>query len=137
MDQRSRLPVFNRGENHGGARARAEQQYRESAPGGSVTFGRSDGEEARRYPDTDRSFNEASGGGIVTQKRGKGYSLFRESTGQPVARLCPIGEGDLVEVMFWSYRGKWRQIGDFGPMVMPLEEALDFIATDPMDCFWH
>jgi hypothetical protein len=29
------------------------------------------------------------------------------------------------------------QIGDFGPMTMPLDEALDYTARDPMDIFWH
>jgi len=39
--------------------------------------------------------------------------------------------------MWWSHRDRWDQIGDFGPMVMPLDEALDYVAKDPMGCFWH
>jgi hypothetical protein len=39
--------------------------------------------------------------------------------------------------MFWSFCGKWRQIGDFCPVVMPLDKALDFVVRDPMDCVWH
>ena len=27
--------------------------------------------------------------------------------------------------MWWSHRGKWDQIGDFSPMVMPLDETPD------------
>lgn len=81
-------------------------------------------------------FNAAQGGGVLIQKRAKGFSLFREDTGRPVARLRPTGKGDQVEVMWWSHRDRWDQIGDFGPMVMPLEEALDYIATDPLGCFW-
>lgn len=41
-----------------------------------------------------------------------------------------------MEVMWWSHRDKWDQIGDFGPMVMPLEEALDYVAKDPGGFFW-
>jgi len=67
----------------------------------------------------------------------KGYSLFREDNGKPVARLRPIGRGNQVEVLWCRHRDRWDQIGDFGPMVMPLDEALDFIANDSMGCFWH
>jgi len=83
------------------------------------------------------AYNEANGGGVVIQKAAKGYSLFREDTGQPIARLRPTGKGDQVEVMWWSHRDKWNQIGEFGPMVMPLEDALEYIAKDPLGCFWH
>lgn len=83
------------------------------------------------------AFNEAHGGGVVVRKAAKGYSLFREDSGKPIARLRTAGTGDLVEVMWWSHREKWEQIGDFGPMVMPLDEALEYVAKDPMGCFWH
>lgn len=73
-------------------------------------------------------FNEARGGGVAIRKAARGYSLFREDNGKPVARLRTTAKGDLVEVMCWSHRGKWEQIGDFGPMVMPLEEALEYVA---------
>jgi len=82
------------------------------------------------------AFGEAKGGGVLIQKQSKGYSLFREDNGRPVARLRPTGKGDLVEVMWWSHRDKWDQIGDFGPMVMSLDEALDYINKDPMGIFW-
>lgn len=82
------------------------------------------------------AFNEAEGGGVEIRKAAKGYSLFRQDTGRPIARLRPIGKGDKVEVMWWSHRDKWDQIGDFGPMVMPLEEALDYVAKDPGGFFW-
>jgi hypothetical protein len=69
------------------------------------------------------AFNEAKG--VVIRKAAKGYSLFRADNGRPVARLRPTGKGDQVEVMWWSHRDKWDQIGDFGPMVMLLDEALE------------
>jgi hypothetical protein len=84
-----------------------------------------------------QSFNEANGGGVLIRRAAKGYSLFRADNGQPVARTRPIGNDDDVEVLRWSHRDKWEQIGDFGPMIMPLEEALNYIARDPMGCFWH
>ncbi len=83
------------------------------------------------------AFNKAKGGGVLIRKQSKGYSLFREDTGEPVARLRPTGKGDRVEIMWWSHRDKWDQIGDFGPMTMPLDEALKYIARDPMGIFWH
>jgi hypothetical protein len=83
------------------------------------------------------AFNEAKGGGVVIQKAAKGYSLFHEATGRPIARLRPTRKRDQVEVLWWSHRDKWEQIGDFGPMVMSLDEALEYIANDPVGCFWH
>jgi hypothetical protein len=83
------------------------------------------------------AFSVAKGGGVVIHKAARGYSLFREDSGKPVARLRPTGKGDQVEVMWWSHRDRWDQIGDFGPMVMPLAEALEYVAKDPMGCFWH
>lgn len=83
------------------------------------------------------AFTKAKGGGVAIRKVAKGYSLYREDTGQPIARLRPTGEKDRVEVIWWSHRDKWDQIGDFGPMVVPLKEALEYIAQDPMGIFWH
>ena len=76
-------------------------------------------------------------GASVIQKAARGYSLFRADDGQPVARLRPTGTGDQVEVMWWSHRDRWDQIGDFGPMLMSMDEALHYVATDPLGCFWH
>jgi hypothetical protein len=81
------------------------------------------------------AFNEAKGGGVVVQKAAKGYSLFREASGKPIARLRPTEKGDQVEVLWWSHRDKWERIGDFG-VVLPFEEALKYVAKDPIGCFW-
>lgn len=82
------------------------------------------------------AFNEASGGGVRIQRQSNGISLFREDNGRPIARLRPIGEGDSVELLWWSHRGKWEQIGDLGPMVMSLDKALECISKDTMGVFW-
>jgi len=51
----------------------------------------------------------------------------------PAARLRPTGDGDKVQVMWW--RGTtWAAPGDFGPVVIPLDRALQFIATEGF--FW-
>lgn len=83
------------------------------------------------------AFNEAQGGGVRIEKRSNGYSLFRMDNGRPIARLRPSKREDLVEVLWWSHRGKWEQIGDMGPMTMSLEAALEYIARDPVGIFWR
>jgi hypothetical protein len=83
------------------------------------------------------NYNAAHGGGVVVRKDARGYSLFREDTGAPVARLRPVRSGAAMEILRWSWRDRWDRIGDFGGVHLPLDEALDYIAEDPMDCFWH
>ena len=82
------------------------------------------------------AFNAAAGGGIHVQRQSNGYSLYRADNGRPIARLRPTGKGERVEVLWWSHRDKWERFGDLGPMVMSLDEALDFISKDPMGVFW-
>jgi hypothetical protein len=82
------------------------------------------------------AFNQVKGGGAIILRAAKGYSLFRADNGKPIARLRPTGIGDQVEVMWWSHRDKWEQIGDFGPMLMSLDEALMYIAKNTLGCFW-
>lgn len=53
-----------------------------------------------RMLDRVMALNEAHGGGVLIEKRSKGYSLFRENNNRPVARLRPSGHGDLVEIMW-------------------------------------
>ena len=82
------------------------------------------------------AFDQSHGGGVFVERRSKGYSLFLEEDGRPLARLRPTGNSDEVEVLWWSYRDKWESIGDLGGIILPLEEALDYVAKDPMGCFW-
>jgi hypothetical protein len=71
-------------------------------------------------------------GGIQARRAGRGYSLFSNRTGAPVARLCPTGDSDEVEI-FWWRREAWGPVGPFGA-VMHLDDALDFICEEGF--FW-
>src|SRR3954452_18324904 len=53
---------------------------------------------ARADPMLERieAFNRGRGGGVVVRRAAKGYSLYSERSGGPVARLKPTGEDDKV-----------------------------------------
>ena len=75
-------------------------------------------------------------GGVEVVRANKGSTLYSRRTGGPVARLRPTGPGDGVQVLWWR-RGAWGNRGNPGPFgreVMPLDEALDFIAAEGF--FW-
>lgn len=82
------------------------------------------------------SFNKANNMNVFVHRTKGGYSLFSEKYGSPIVRLRPTGNGDEVEVLWWSHRDKWEHIGDFGGVILPLEEALEYVAEDPLGCFW-
>ena len=52
------------------------------------------------------AFNRSRGGGVVVRRAAKGYSLYSERSGGPVARLKPTGEDGKVRVLAW-HREKW------------------------------
>jgi hypothetical protein len=79
------------------------------------------------------TFHGASRGEVVVRKVARGYSLFSARTGVPIARLRPTGEADLVQVLWWNGE-RWGASGPFGVATMPLDDALDYIATEPV--FW-
>jgi len=84
------------------------------------------------------AFNEEQGGGVAVRKDAHGYTLLRQDSGLPIARLRPRDSGDRFEVLYWSaFRERWLPVGPFGGMVLSLLDALEFIANDPMDCFWR
>jgi hypothetical protein len=72
-------------------------------------------------------------GGVEVVRASRGYTLYSRRTNGPVARLRPTGDGDKVQVMWWRQTA-WAAPGDFGPVVMPLDQALQFIATEGF--FW-
>lgn len=79
------------------------------------------------------AFNQARGGGVAVQKAGRGYSLTSQRTGAPLARLKPTGDANKVQVLWWDGQ-RWAAPGPFGIATMPLDAALDYIASEPH--FW-
>jgi hypothetical protein len=69
-------------------------------------------------------------GQLFAERRNRDYALYRAGSGALVARLWPIGQDGRDEVLYWSLlkerRTKTRQ---FGRTVLPLDQALKFIAS--------
>ena len=80
-----------------------------------------------------QSFNRTRGGGVVVQKAARGYSLLSERSRAPIARLSPTGDGERVQVLWWNGE-RWEASGPFSMATMPLDDALDYIASEP--AFW-
>ena len=68
------------------------------------------------------AFNHSRGGGVVVRRAAKGYSLYSERSGRPVARLKPTGEDGKVRVLAW-HRGKWGASGPFGVPTMTADHS--------------
>jgi hypothetical protein len=82
------------------------------------------------------AFNREHGGGILVRKESRGYNLMREDDALPVARIRARSRGQF-EVLYWSpYDDRWRPVGSLGKG-LSLDDALELIADDPMDCFWR
>jgi len=79
------------------------------------------------------AFNQARGGGVAVHRAGHGYTLTSQRTGAPLARLKPTGDADKVQVFWWNGQ-RWGASGPFGIATMPLDAALDHIASEPH--FW-
>jgi hypothetical protein len=72
---------------------------------------------------------------LAAERRNQGYTLYRAGSGAPVARLRPTGENDRVEVLYGSlWRERWASAGPFGRTILPIDDALRFIASE--DIFW-
>ncbi len=74
-------------------------------------------------------------GAVVAEHRNRSYTLYHALSGSPVARLRPTGCSDSVEILYWSaWKQRWAATGPFGRTVLPVDDALDFIAHE--DIFW-
>jgi hypothetical protein len=74
-------------------------------------------------------------GVLHAERRNRGYTVYDEASGAPVARLRPAGSEGRFEVLYWSLgTGRWARTGPFGRTVLSLDEALLFIAHE--DIFW-
>lgn len=83
-------------------------------------------------------YNNACGGGVCVRKDSRGYTLYLEEDDSPIARLKPRDGAADYEILYWSpFHRRWRRVGPAGESALPLDEALDFIANDPLDCFWY
>jgi hypothetical protein len=83
------------------------------------------------------AFNRAQGGGVAVTKDDGGYILTSDDTKVPIAKLRPKGKRGEFEVLYWNRETlRWRMVSLFGGSVFSLDEALEFISNDPMECFW-
>ena len=74
-------------------------------------------------------------GRLAAERRNRGYTLYSATSGVPVARLRPTGQADRVEVLYWSlWKERWTKAGPFGRTILPIDDALRFIASE--DIFW-
>ena len=71
-------------------------------------------------------------GGVEVVRANRGYTLYSRRNDGPVARLRPTSQGK-VQVLWWRGTG-WAVPGDFGPVIMTLDQALEYIATE--GSFW-
>jgi hypothetical protein len=70
-------------------------------------------------------------GRLLAESRNRGYTLPRATSGATVARLPQTGPEDGVEVLYWSlWKERWTSAGRFGRIVLPLEDAHRFIASE-------
>ena len=76
------------------------------------------------------TFNQARGGGVAVHTAGRGRSLASQRAGASPTSFKPTGEADKVQVLPWDGQC-WGASKPFGISTMPLDAALDDIASDP------
>jgi len=75
-------------------------------------------------------FNQARGGGVAVHRARRGYPLTSERTRAPLARLKPARDADKAQVPWWDGQ-RWAAPEPSGIEPMPLDNALDYIASEP------
>jgi hypothetical protein len=74
-------------------------------------------------------------GALFAERRNHGYTLYDARSGVPVARLRSTSANGGFEVLYWSlWKERWSSTGPFGRTILPINEALQFIAHE--DIFW-
>ena len=79
------------------------------------------------------AFDAANGGGVGYYTDKGAFHLYLLNTEAPIARLKTVGKGDEVRLGYWSHRRRWE---DMGGVVLPLDEALEFIANEGVFWIW-
>jgi hypothetical protein len=70
-------------------------------------------------------------GAWFAERRNRGFTLCHASSGAPVARLRPTGNDDRFEVLYWSlWKERCASTGPFGRTILPIDDALTFIASE-------
>ena len=68
--------------------------------------------------------------GVVVEKRGRGYSSLSRRAREPVAWLRPTNDPDKIQVL--SRTGVlWKAPGLFGRLTTPVDQAVDYRASEP------
>ncbi len=80
------------------------------------------------------AFDRDNGGGVSVRKSRGGHTRTLTATQAPIARLKPEGSGDRMRLFCGSWQNRWKDVGDMGGPVLPLDEALDQIANT--EIFW-
>jgi hypothetical protein len=76
-----------------------------------------------------------SRGVLFAERRNRGYTLYNANSGTPLARVRSVGTDGSFEVLYWSlWENRWASTGPFGRTVLPIDNALRFIAHE--DIFW-
>jgi hypothetical protein len=74
-------------------------------------------------------------GRLLAERRNRGYTLYHAGSSMPVARLRQTEREGRVEVLYWSpWKERWTSAVPVGRIVLPLDDALQFIASE--DIFW-
>ena len=74
-------------------------------------------------------------GTLFAERRNRGYTLYDMRSGAPVARLRPTRRDAQFEVLYWSlWKERWVSSGPFGQTILPIGDALMFVARE--DIFW-
>jgi hypothetical protein len=71
---------------------------------------------------------------VVCRKKKHVYSIYWADDREPLVRFRLTGRQDQVEVFWWN-GDHWAAVTDFG-RVLPLDEALQYVAQDPHGLFF-
>lgn len=80
------------------------------------------------------AFDQANGGGVGWYKDKGAYHLYLMTNEAPIARLKPTGTDDEFKIAYWSHRRKWEDSDDMGGCLLPLDQALNYVANSSL--FW-